>query len=290
MRITHGMLTDTTVRNLSTNLKRLEEFSNQLTSGKRISRPSDDPVGVASALSHRATLEQLDQHLKNIAEAKSWLEATDAALDSAGAVLLRARELAVQGANDSLSPADRQAIRSEIDNLIENVLQVSNATYSDQYLFAGARTTAPAYAAGTPPAYQGDTTLIQREIAPGTNITVNVVGQSPFDPIFSALTALSTALGANDTSAINATISSLASAHTTLLTVRAQVGARINRLGAQEERLMTVQVNVTELLTKVEDTDYTVTITNFSVAQTVYKAALEVGARTLQPSLLDYLR
>jgi flagellar hook-associated protein 3 FlgL len=290
MRITHGMLTDTTIRNLSANLTRLEEFSNQLTSGKRIDRPSDDPVGVASALSHRATLEQLEQHLKNIAGAKSWLEATDAALDSAGAVLLRARELAVQGANDSLSPEDRLAIRSEIDNLIENVLQVSNATYSDQYLFAGARTTTPAYAAGTPPAYQGDTTLIQREIAPGTNITVNVVGQTPFDPIFSALAALSTALGANDTSAINAAISSLASAHTTLLTTRAQVGARLNRLGAQEERLMTVQVNVTELLTKVEDTDYTATITNFSTAQTVYKAALEVGARTLQPSLLDYLR
>lgn len=290
MRITQGMITDTTLRNLSANLARLEQFSNALTSGKRISKPSDDPVGVASAMGHHAALEQLDQHLKNIDSARGWLDTTDTALGSAGDALQRARELAVAAANDTTSAADRLAIKAEIDQLSEHVVQIANATHADQYIFAGAKTTTAAYVTGTPPTYQGDSTLIQREIAPGASITVNVVGQTTFDPIFAALGSLSAALAANDSTSIQAAESSLDGAHTTLLTTRAQVGARVNRLQAQSDRLTATQVSVTELLSKVEDTDYTATLSNFSTAQTVYKAALEVGARSLQPSLMDYLR
>lgn len=290
MRITHGMIADTSLRNLSANLSRMERYSNQLTSGKRLTKPSDDPVGVAAALSHRATLEQLDQHLKNIDEAVGWLDTTDAALDSVGRSLQRGYELAVTAANDTLGTDDRAAIKNEIDGLLSHALQLANARYGDQYIFSGTKTTTPAYSAATPPTYAGDLNLIQREIAPGADITVNVTGPAPFDPIFAALNDLGSALGTNDIAGIKSAITDLQSAQAGLLGTRAQVGARLNRLEAQRERLLDVQVNVTELRSKAEDTDYTQVMMNFSTAEAVYKAALQTSARSIQPSLMDYLR
>lgn len=290
MRITQGMIADRTLRNLSANLTRLEGYSNQLTSGKRVSKPSDDPVAVASALSYRATLDQIDQHLKNIDDATAWLNTADSAFNSVGETLQRVNELAVTAANGTFSTEDRQAVKAEVDSLREHMLQLANTTYSDQYIFGGTRTTTPAYTSATPPTYAGDANTLQREIAPGVTVSTNVNGQVVFDPVFTALNDLSTALGANDTAGIAASLTTIQNAQTTLLTARAQVGARVNRLEAQRERLTDLQVNVTELRSKVEDADYASTLLNFSTAQTVYQAALKVGANAVQPSLIDYLR
>jgi flagellar hook-associated protein 3 FlgL len=290
MRITHTMLADTTVRNLATNMARMEGYSNELTSGRRLHRPSDDPVAVTTVLAHRATLEEIEQHLKNIDDAQAWLEVTDSALDSTGQVVHRAYELAVAAASDTLTAQDRAAIQSEIDALIEQVVQFANATYGDQYVFSGSMTTTPAYTAGTPPVYNGNMIGFARSMSPDANIAVNITGPAAFAPIFAAMDGLRTALGANDAAGIETAIGDLHSAQDNFLTVRAQVGARTNRLISQRERLTGVQVNVSGLRSKLEDTDYASTLVNFSTAETVYKAALQVGARSVQPSLMDYLR
>jgi flagellar hook-associated protein 3 FlgL len=222
MRITNTMLADTTIRNLATNLARMETYSNQLTSGRRVARPSDDPVAVVGILAHQANLEQLDQHLKNIDEAASWLEVSDSALDSTGQAFQRARELAVRGASDTLTADDRLAIKAEIDALTEQIVQFANTTYGDRYIFSGTRTTTPAYASGLPPTFSGNAGGIQREIGPNTNVTISVPGQATFDPIFTALTDLSTALAADDTAAIETSLGDFASAESTLLTTRAR--------------------------------------------------------------------
>jgi flagellar hook-associated protein 3 FlgL len=290
MRITHGMIVDTTLRHLSANLGRLERLSTELSSGRRLHKPSDDPVGVATALQHRATLEQLDQHLKNVDEALAWVGITDSALDMTGQVIRRARELASAGANDTLGADERLAIKSEIDNLIQQTAQIANTTNGGQYIFSGTRTTTPAYTTGTPPTFQGNTGAVVREIAPTTTIAVNTDGQATFQPIISALSALSTALAANDGTAINATIGTLDAVESATLRMRADNGARQNRLEAQRSRLLDIQLNVTELRSSVEDTNMAEAIMHFTTAQTVYKAALDAGARSMQPSLMDYLR
>jgi flagellar hook-associated protein 3 FlgL len=290
MRITHSMIAATNLRNLATNQARLEQYSNQLTSGRRLTKPSDDPVAAASALGYRTRLDELAQHLKNIDEAAAWLSTTDTALDSVGETLHRAIELATAGATDSLSADDRLAIKQEIDALVQHTLHLANTTYAGRSVFAGTRTTTPAYTTGTPPTFAGDTSQIQREIGPGATIVINVVGQATFDAVFTAMNNLSNALGANDAVATGATITALQQAETQLLSDRAQTGARTNRLDAQRARLLDLQVGLSDLRSKAEDTDYTQTLSNFATAETVYKAALQASARSLQPSLLDYLR
>src|SRR4051812_22397076 len=107
MRVTHRMVSDTTIRNMRNNLSRLDDLQNSITTGKRITRPSDDPAGTARALGYASDLAAGEGYLRTIDGSMSWLNATDSALGGAGDLLQRARELAVQGANGgTLTPGD----------------------------------------------------------------------------------------------------------------------------------------------------------------------------------------
>src|SRR4051812_29769972 len=109
MRVTHRMVSDTTIRNMRDNLARLEELHSSITSGKRITRPSDDPAGTARVLGYTSDLAAGEVFLRTMDSSTSWLDATDSALGEAGDLLQRARELAVQGANGgTLTTGDMQ--------------------------------------------------------------------------------------------------------------------------------------------------------------------------------------
>src|SRR4051794_37644809 len=117
MRITQQMMVDSMLRNVEQNQARTEDLQNQITSGSRIFKPSDDPIGVARAISLQDGLSQTQQYLRNIDQATAWLNTTDSALQAVSDSISRARELAVQAANDTLSSADRVAIKAEITQI-----------------------------------------------------------------------------------------------------------------------------------------------------------------------------
>src|SRR5437763_907827 len=99
MRITLGMMADASLRNIERNQDRTAQLQNQLTSGSQITKPSDDPIGTARALSFQEGIDQTTQYLANVDQASAWLNTSDAALSGVNDVLVRARELAVQAAN-----------------------------------------------------------------------------------------------------------------------------------------------------------------------------------------------
>jgi flagellar hook-associated protein 3 FlgL len=294
MRITQGMIADGVLRNVEANQSRIEQLQGQLTSGSRLTRPSDDPIGVARALGFQEALTQTDQYLANIDQASGWLNTTDNALDSLTNVLQRARELAVQASSDTTSADDRIAINSEVKQLQEHVLNLAQAKYGASYLFSGTATDKPGYikaqgsaAAG---AWEGNPNKIVREISPGVTMDVNTDAQAVFDPVFAALDGLQNGLAANSASTVQASMDAFDSALTSVLTVRSQIGAKVNRLEFLGQRLNDVKVNTASLLSNVKDVDMAQAITSFSMAQSVYQASLKAGAQAMQPSLLDYLR
>src|SRR5690349_12161658 len=122
MRITQQMMVDSMLHNVEQNQARTEDLQNQITSGSRIFKPSDDPIGVARALNLQDSISQTQQYLRNIDQATSWLNTTDSVLQSVSDSLARARELATQAANDSLSASDRNTIGAEIGQLQQHVL------------------------------------------------------------------------------------------------------------------------------------------------------------------------
>src|ERR1700716_1657233 len=134
MRITTQMVVDSTLRNIEANQQRTSDLQNQITSGSRIFKPSDDPIGVARALDLQDGISQAEQYLRNIDQGTSWLNTTDSVLQSVSDAMARARELAVQSANDSLSTSDRTAIKAEINQIQQHVLDLTHSRYGATYI------------------------------------------------------------------------------------------------------------------------------------------------------------
>jgi flagellar hook-associated protein 3 FlgL len=295
MRITQQMIVDSMLSAVEANQARIEQLQNQITSGSRIAKPSDDPIGVARALTLQDSISQSEQYQKNIDQATSWLNTTDSVMQSISDAMNRARELAVQAANGTLGAPDRAAIQSEVTQLQQHVLDLAHSKYGAYYLFSGTRSDQPGYvqaadSSTTPTAYQGNNAPILRELAPGTTVAVNADAQATFDPLFKALTAFQSGLTANSSSAINSSLAEFDTALDAVNAQRAQVGAKTNRLEFFKSRQSEISANLTGLLSEVKDVDMAAAITNFAMAQNVYQASLKAGAQAIQPSLLDYLR
>lgn len=140
MRITHRMVADRVNLNLQHSLKRLEHYSNQLSTGKKFHRPSDDPVGVGRVMSYASAVDRNEQFRLNMNQARNWLENTELALQNGLDVLQRARELAVYGANESLTAEDRRAIAPEMLELIDHFIGIANTETNGLYIFGGHQT------------------------------------------------------------------------------------------------------------------------------------------------------
>ena len=294
MRITSEMLTDTVLQNLASTLRGLDKAQAELSSGKRIAHPSDDPRGVGEALSLRSALATGETYLKTIDSSLSWLNTTDATLDSATQLMQRARELAVQGSNDSIAGGQMAGMAAEVDQLLNQMVTLGNASSGGQRLFAGLKTAANPFTLNPGPpttvTYNGDSGQMMREIDIGSTMAINTPGDTTFLPMMNALIKLRDDLRAGNTTAVSTDIGGLDTGLDGLMTVRADVGGRINRLESAQERQQQVQGRLTEQLSNVEDTDFAEAITRYSTQENVYKAALAAGSRAIQPSLFDYLR
>ncbi|MDR5659772.1 flagellar hook-associated protein FlgL [Serpentinicella sp. ANB-PHB4] len=143
MRTTNNMVITNMMRNLNRNMTRLDKRQMQMSTGKRIHKPSDDPVAIARSLKIRTDINQLHQHRKNIDDAASWLETTELALQNKGEAMHRVRDLTVQAANGVLTQEETLKISAEIKELKDQIIGLSNTTYAGRYVFSGKNTNQP---------------------------------------------------------------------------------------------------------------------------------------------------
>ena len=295
MRITNRMMTDTMLRNLNGNLSRLETLHNSITTGKRISRPSDDPPALARALTFSSDIAAGEQYIRTMDTSLSWLNATEDSLASATDLLHKARELAVQGANDALTVDQQQTIGAQIEEVLKQMVTVGNGSMRGERLFGGFRTDQDPFTTGPSPiagvAYGGDTGQQLREYTPGATIQINTLGNTVFPASFTALINLRNNLNAGDARSVSSqSLVEIDAAMDTVMSARATNGAKVNRLEQAKDRQELLQVNLQDLLSKAQDTDMADAISKFSIQETLYKASLEASSKAIQPSLLDYLR
>jgi len=294
MRITDRMLHDRALGSLNTNVAALARIQEQVASTKRLVRPPDDPADVRSAVKARDGLGEMEQFLRNITTAQRSVDASDTALASAGEAIQRARELAVQGANGTLSASDRQTMALEVEQLARQLVTHAGAKAGDQYLFSGFQTGSAPYVEAPPgsaavSAYGGDAGVVVARIAPGTTMTLNVTADTVFQPALDALAQMHAELVAG-APVSGGTIALLDTGQSALLAGRAQIGARANRLSEAQTTLEDNVLSARRLLSDLEDVDLAAAITELSQRMAVYQAALEVNAKIIQPSLLDHLR
>ncbi len=173
-RVTDAMLSRNVLADLNDVSARLASTQRVMSSGKRISQPSDDPYGTTQAIDLRSELSGVQQYESNIQDAQSWQQVTDSALGSISDAVQRVRELVVGAANDAGGQDARNAAASEIDQLVESIKTAANSTYAGRYVFAGTATTTKPYTVGGPDTYAGNTAGIARQLGPGVSVTVNV--------------------------------------------------------------------------------------------------------------------
>ena len=177
MRITNKMLTNELRKNLNTNMMRLDQFQRQLSSGKKLNRPSDNPAALVKALRLRTSLNEGEQYLTNINESVSFLETTDAALYNVGEIMQRARELAVKAATGTNDPDAHNAIAKEIRELNDQLKIIANTTYGSKHVFAGTNVTEAPYFNGR---WRGNQDFLDVEVGVGVTTPINVPQMKEF--------------------------------------------------------------------------------------------------------------
>ena len=287
--LTRGVLDD--VARASTRLARTQQ---KLSSGKELTRPSDDPSAVARALQLRTEMEGAQQFQRNVGEAQGWADVSDSALETVGEALQRARELVIQGGSGALGLEQRKAIATEVRGLIDTIKQAGNASYGGRYIFAGSATGTAPFALGASDVYGGNTDQIGRQIGPGVTLPINIDGRTAIgdddEGLLAALRGVVAHLDANDADALTADAAVLDTSMDQLNAVRARVGATVNRLEVAAGRLAEYEGTTLKLLSDTEDADFAKAMIDFSVQQSALQAGLKAGASIVQNSLLDFLR
>ena len=309
MRVTNNMIFGATTRNANAHLSKLFDLQNQLATGKKITRPSDDPTATDRAMLLRGTLKQQEQYQENIRDAGTWLKITDGALDEAYSVMDRARELAVRGVNDTNQESQRVAMAEEVKQLREQLQVIANSEINGRFVFGGTMTVAQPTAAPpfslpypnpVPPAteitYAGNGVLMDVEVVPGVTLPFNTPGAAAFgdpadaDRAFKVLEDLENAMRGGDPSLIGTQIGRLDVAMDRVSTERAVVGSRINRLDLLENRYADAAISYRERLSETEEPEFADVVSQLMQQEAVYQASLAASSRIIQPSLLDYLR
>src|SRR3954463_14006488 len=306
-RITNNMMSRSVLSDLNDIATKQAQTRREMSSGKAITKPSDDPYAAGRAISLRSELAGIKQHERNVEEAQGWMTVTSTALSQITDMAQTARQLVVQGSPDPLPQESRNAIADQIDQLIAGMKQEANATYDGRYVLGGNRTNVrpdDSTTTKTDPAvpvndgYAGDTANQLREIGPNVTIAVNVhgdevLGGAPGSSgnMLGVLRDIATHLRAGDTQSLgNDDIKALDGQIDNVLAVHARVGAGMNRLETASARLAQIEESATSMLSNTEDADMAKVLTDYSTQQAVYQSALQAGARIVQTSLLDFLR
>jgi flagellar hook-associated protein 3 FlgL len=297
MRITNNTLTGNYLRNLSRNLEKMQTYQNQLSTGKEVSKPSDNPMLVSKIMNLDTSIKDNEQYKSSIDSAMDWANTADSALGSVTDALQRIRELVVEGANGTLDDSDRASIAAEVKELTKQTADCLNAKIDGRYIFGGQKTTEPPFSinADGVMVYSGDGNNISREIAPNLGVTIPSDGSKITTAGTSDLGALladiSKALESGDTNALSGTLlSSFDKNLDNAVLFRSKMGAIYNRLEAAGQRNEAQDLGLTELLSKNSDIDIAEKMMEYSTMSAVYQASLSSGAKILQTSLLDYLR
>lgn len=295
MRVTNSMMLNSTLGDLNRSLSRLQRDQTKLSTGRVITKVSDNPAAASSAMTMRGQLRHMEQHQRTITDTQGWLGTADTAIVSALDLMSRVKEVAVQAGNDGVANATtRRTLAIEVGHLREELLSLANTEYLDRPVFNGTAAGDAYDSAGT---YQGNDAAVMREVGPNTLVQANLTGPQVFgDPtapegdVFAMLDRLQTAIDAGDTAGIATEHALLDGARTTMSSAAAQIGVRGARLESIQARRSADEEVVRGMLSELEDADIAEALIAVKASENAYTAALQAAAQVLPPSLVDYMR
>jgi len=260
------------------------KIQEQINTGKKVNRPSDDPVVAMKGMGYRMQVDKVAQFQRNLGEVNNYLDSSDDALDKVGQAMHRARELVTSAANGTMTPEDKAKVQSELEQLREHIQDLANTKVGDKYIFSGTKTASPLHNGTgfeTNPAFTND---VEIEVFDGVSLKVNTNALALFEGIDEMFEGFK---GDPD---FSAALTDVDANMDKILTTRADIGARQNRVEMMSNRLDSQEAAAKKQMSENEDIDYEKAITEMLTLESIHRAALSVGSRIIQPSLVDFLR
>lgn len=306
-RLSSSYLMDRNVFNVQRNLGITAKIQETIASGKNISVPSDDPIGLTQLLRLELDLNHDTRYEKNIDEGLGELAAVDIAITGIVDIAHRARELATRAANGTNSQAQLDSINQEVNSLIELAHQFGNTTFAGHYIFAGLQTDQPAFTRGVGDdiTYDGSlsTGVFERQVQTSKNsfTTINIPGDQLLGDVavvagvpggsglLYTLTKLKYDIINQDFDAVRDDIDLIKTDQQGILTLQTDVGSRVNELEMAKDRIQARRINQVQEMAKIQEVDMPKAISDLNFQQTIYEASLGVMARIMDTSLVNFL-
>lgn len=275
----------------------LQTALNQLSSGKRVSLPSDDPLAFSQDLQSVATSAAVDTYTKNADSVMTFAQQSDSALSSVVTSLTQAISIGTEAGGPSLTPSQRNALAQQVQGLISDVVSQANLSVSGTALFGGTSGVLTPFVADASAAngytYNGNSGINQAAVGDKLQVTVDVPGDTVFTNasgnVLGSLQQMSAAIQSGSSTDIAAANAALTAAISHVGEVRAVYGSTVNQLQAQNAYLSQETVSLTGAQSSLVGIDTATAATNLSQAETTNNAVLAAAAKVLPVSLLTYL-
>ncbi len=292
-RVTTQTMAATAQLNLQAGQAKLAALQDKASNLTNITRPSDDPTGLANSLAVRGQISAAGQYSNNINDGNGWLTTADSALGQATNILNQVRDLTVQASNGTLNTSAKEAIAVEIEGLNKDLLNSANTQYLGRNVFAGSSDSAGAFSNATPPAFNGTPGgTVQRRVDANQTVRVDADGGAIFGSGAGSVFALVSNVVADIRSGadVSGRLTALSDSIKAVISGRADVGARQTKLMNAQNSVDGLKASLEVQRSGIEDADIGKAVMDLKLQETNYQVALAVTAKTLQPTLMDFLK
>jgi len=283
------------VQKSTSNMSRLQE---QISTGKKVNRASDDPAGARKILSLRSEDLRLDQYASNIQTATQSLDFNAAALSNTSDIVQRITELTMQGVSGATDQSGRTIIANEINQLLETIMQSANSQRLGRYTFAGTETTTEPFVATrnasgniSAVSYKGNRETIQYNVGPNTNTTVNLTGDEVFmkTRLFDTIVKIRDNLFDGAITFATNELTNLDNGAQNILNSIAKAGGISSTLELTGNRIDDTKLSLQEVLASAESADIAELVLKLTEQQSIFEASLSSGSYIFKTSILNYI-
>ena len=269
----------------------------EVSTGKSVSVPSDNPAASASMVQNTIDTQNVDQYTQNVSGVLSMVQSSDSALSSVVSSLTQAITLGTEGASGTTNATNQQAIATEVQGLLSGVVALANTSYQGTYLFGGTASSQPPYTADPTSAsgykYNGNTGVNSVAVGADLSVQSNLPGSQIFSnasgDVLGSLSSLVSALQSGNSSAIQSATSTISSALNNVSQQRVFYANAETQLNSQETYLQQETVSLTSQATSLVGVNMATAATALAQAQTANAAALAAASKVLPTTLLSYL-
>ncbi len=297
-RVNHETIINSTLLNIQRSTSNLSKLQEQISTGKKVNRPSDAPAGARRILNIRSEEFRLDQYASNVQTATQSLNLNASTLQNTANILQRIQELTMQGVNDTTDSDGRNIIASEINQLVESILQTANSTRAGRYIFAGTETKTVPFETTrnsngdiSAITYKGNREKIEYQIGPSTTVQVNQTGDEIFinNRLFDTIIKIRDNLADGTVSFARNELDNLNNAHNSVLNSIAKAGGVANTLELTGNRITDTKLSLNEVLATTESADIAELVLRLKEQENIYQASLASGSVIFNTSILNYL-